>query len=217
MNLIIQLATQLKEMENEMDKVVQEKKASMEAIPVTAIPTITTIVPYTSSTPVATTVPVATMVSTTSTTTPATYSTSSSHPSDQADKLIKSMQDVSIQTTEINRMKEHVKNLEDENKLAQMRHTAKAQKSSRLTDKVQKLERELTLAEPLAQSKQQLWANIINFFNDIWPSIQVIFEQKNLIKEASEAVQKVKEELGKKLEEAIEIIKFLNSKNKQEL
>ena len=38
-----------------------------------------------------------------------------------------------------------------------------------------------------------------------------------MVKEASEAIQKVKEELGKKLEEDTEIIKFLNSKNKQEL
>ena len=38
-----------------------------------------------------------------------------------------------------------------------------------------------------------------------------------MIKEASEANQKVKEELEKKLEEATEIIKFLNSKNKHEL
>ena len=74
------------------------------------------------------------------------------------------------------------------------------------------LEKELSLKEPLAQDKQQLWANIINSVNDIWPSIQVIFKQKELIKEASDAIQKVKEELGKKLEEATEIIKFLNYK-----
>ena len=75
----------------------------------------------------------------------------------------------------------------------------------------------MTLKEPLAQEKQKLWANIINYVNDIWPSIQVIFEQKDFIKLASQAIQKVKEELGKKLEEAVEIIKFLNSKKKQEL
>lgn len=79
------------------------------------------------------------------------------------------------------------------------------------------LKKELTLKEPLAQAKKQLWANIINSANDIWPSIQVVFEQKDLIREAIEAIQRVKEELGKKLEEVNEIIKFLNSKIKQEL
>lgn len=45
MNLIIQLTTQLKEMKNKMDKLVQEKNTSMEAIPVTTIPIVTTIAP----------------------------------------------------------------------------------------------------------------------------------------------------------------------------
>ena len=92
---------------------------------------------------------------------------------------------------------------------------SETQKSNILTNRIQKLEKELTLKEPLAQAKQQLWGNIINSVNDIWPSIQVMFEQKYLIKEASEAIQKFKEELGNKPEEATEIIKFLKSKNKQ--
>ena len=75
----------------------------------------------------------------------------------------------------------------------------------------------MTLAEPIAKVKKQLWANIIKSVNDIWPSIQVIFKKKDLIKESSEAIQKFKEELGNKTEEATKIIKFLNSKNKHEL
>ena len=86
------MTAQLKEMENEMDKLVQEKKANMEAIPVTAIPTVTTTVQSTSSAPVAKSVAVATTVSTTSATTPETDSTiAATHPSDEAGKLIKSM------------------------------------------------------------------------------------------------------------------------------
>ena len=49
MNFILQLTAQLTEMENEMDKLVQEKKASMEVIIVTTIPTVTTVVPSTSA------------------------------------------------------------------------------------------------------------------------------------------------------------------------
>ena len=84
-------------------------------------------------------------------------------------------------------------------------------------ERINKIEKVLSLKEPLAQAKQQLWANIINSVNDIWPSIQFIYEQKDLVKSAKEAIQKIKEELGKKPEEALEIIKFLNSKNRQEL
>ena len=53
--------------------------------------------------------------------------------------------------------------------------------------------------------------------NDIWPFIQVIFEQNDLVKEAIEAIQRVKAELGDMPEEATRIIHFLNSKNKYEL
>lgn len=127
------------------------------------------------------------------------------------------MQDMSIQINEVNRLKDQIKSLEDEKKLAQTMHKNETQKSNRLIKRIQKLEKELTLKKPLSQEKQQLWANIINSVNDIWPSVQVIFEQKDLIKEATEAIQNVKEELGKKSEEANEIVKFLNSKNKKEL
>ena len=63
----------------------------------------------------------------------------------------------------------------------------------------------MTLKETPSQEKQQMWANIINSVNDIWPSIQVIFEKKDLIKVASEAIHKFKEELGKKPKETTEI------------
>ena len=46
-------------------------------------------------------------------------------------------------------------------------------------------EKELTLNETLGQVKEQLSANIIDSINDIWPSIQVIFEQIDLIKQAN--------------------------------
>jgi len=96
-------------------------------------------------------------------------------------------------------------------------HQAEKQKSNRLNDRIHQLEKELSLKEPLAQAKQHLWANIINSVNDISPSIQVIFEQNDLVKEASEAIQMVKADLGEKPEEASKIIKFINSKNKYEL
>ena len=124
---------------------------------------------------------------------------------------------MSIQTTEIDKLKEQVKGLEDTKKLVEVMYQEEAQKANRLTERIHKLEKELSLKEPLAQEKQPLCANIIKLVNDIWPSIHVIFEHKDLIKEVGNVIQKFKEELGKKPEEATEIIKFLNSKNKQEL
>ena len=52
---------------------------------------------------------------------------------------------------------------------------------------------------------------------DIWPSIQIIFEKKELIERSNEAIEEVKKQLGDNPNEPIDLIKFLNSKNKQEL
>jgi len=73
------------------------------------------------------------------------------------------------------------------------------------------------LGEPLGKAKQLLWVNIIDFVNDIWLSIQVIFEKIELIKQVTEAIKNVKEELGETPEKAMIFIQFLNSKNKYEL
>ena len=97
----------------------------MEAIHVIVIPTVTTTVPSTLVVPVATTVQVATTISTSTTaaTTSATDSTTTTtHPSDEASKLVKVLQDMSIQTNEINRLKEQIKILEDDKKLVQIMH-----------------------------------------------------------------------------------------------
>ena len=49
------------------------------------------------------------------------------------------------------------------------------------------------------------------------PSIQLFFEKIDLIKMATEAIQRVKEELGEMAEDATRIIQFLNNQNKYEL
>ena len=45
----------------------------------------------------------------------------------------------------------------------------------------------------------------------------MIYEQRDLLKATQEGIQKTKDELGNKPEQAIELIKFLNNKNRQEL
>lgn len=49
---------------------------------------------------------------------------------------------------------EQMKSLQDEKKLAQIMHKNEIQKKNRLNEMTQKLEKELTLKEPLAQAKQ---------------------------------------------------------------
>ena len=96
----------------------------------------------------------ATTLPVTSPTTSATKSsTTEVQPTDEESKIIKEMQDKSIQTNEINILKEHLKSLEDEKKLARIMDKNEVQKTNRLTNKLQKLEKELTLKEPMAQAK----------------------------------------------------------------
>lgn len=111
-----------------------------------------------------------------------------------------------IQRNEINRLKYQIKSLEDEKTMVQIMHKDETQKSNRLTKRIQKLEKELKLKEPLAQAKYQLLDNIINLFNYIWPSMQVIFEQNDLVKEAGEEIHLVKSKLGDKPRQASRII-----------
>jgi len=45
-----------------------------------------------------------------------------------------------------------------------------------MEERIKVLEKDLTLEKPLRDIKDILWANIIDSINDIWPSIQIIFE-----------------------------------------
>ena len=58
---------------------------------------------------------------------------------------------------------------------------------------------------------------ILDSMNDIWPCIQIIFEQKELIQKATETIVQVREKLGDMPTKASNIIELLNSKNKYEL
>ena len=53
--------------------------------------------------------------------------------------------------------------------------------------------------------------------NVIWPSIQIIFEQKELIEKTTETIVQGMEKLGEMPTKVANIIRFLNSKSRYEL
>jgi len=69
-----------------------------------------------------------------------------------------------------------------------------------MVERIKVFEKDLTLQEPSGDMKEILWTNIINSINVLWPSIQVIFEQNELVKVATEETHKTVEELGDKPE-----------------
>lgn len=79
------------------------------------------------------------------------------------------------------------------------------------------LEKDLTFDKHLTDTKNIIWTNITQSINDVWPSIQIIFEQIDLVKASREEIQRTRAELGRMPEEATRLIIFLNNKNKYQL
>ncbi len=175
MDLVLQLNDQLKEMEKELESLIQLKQASIDSAPPTVIPIVTTVVHSTLAAALAPTGPMATALSVSTLTTLATTSTSTCTIREEANRLVKALEDVSIQTNEMNKLKEKVSSLKTDYKLAQIMHKEEQQKDARMNERIKGLEKELTLTEPIGKAKEQLWANIIDSVNDIWPYIHVIF------------------------------------------
>jgi len=69
----------------------------------------------------------------------------------------------------------------------------------------------------LAESKENIWTDISKSISEIWLIVQIMFEQHEMVLRSRMAIDKIKGELGEIPTEANEIIKFLNSKTKEEL
>ena len=69
----------------------------------------------------------------------------------------------------------------------------------------------------LAEAKENIWTDISNSINEIWPMVKIMFEQHHLVLKSREAIDKIRKKLDEMPSAANEIIKFLNSKTKEEL
>lgn len=127
------------------------------------------------------------------------------------------MENMSIQGEEIKKLWEDVKVIQEQKTKYENFLLTEMQKSQRLTQRMQQIDKEFAMGNTLAQVKENIWKRINEAMIEIWPSIQIIFDQKELIEKYSEAIEQIKEHLGDKPSEATQLIKFLNSKNRQEL
>jgi hypothetical protein len=69
----------------------------------------------------------------------------------------------------------------------------------------------------LAEVKELVWTDISKSINEIWPMVQIMFKQNELLERSKKAVEKIRIELGDMPAQANEIIRFLNSKTREEL
>lgn len=172
MDLVLKLNDQLEETEKELGALIKMKQSDLATTSKDVIPVVSTIVPSTLAASLARTAPPATtfLVTTNST-------TAAGASGEKAVELVKAMEGMSIQAMEINKLRENVASLEPGYKLAQFMQRKEAENAQRISERIKVLEKDLTLEKPLGKTKEMLWANIIDFVNDILPSIQVIFKQ----------------------------------------
>lgn len=168
MSLILQLTAQIKEIEVQMDQLVQEKETVKEPLIPTVILVITTAVPSTLGEKLAPKEPLATTVPVTSSTTSATESsTTTLQPTDESSQLVKEMEEMSLKTNEINRLIKIIENLEKTNKSTQIDAKIHEQNAHRLSEEVKKLQKELNLKDRISYIKNYLWNNVIEAIHDV--------------------------------------------------
>ena len=172
-----------------MENLIQSKQSEMATSPQTVIPIVSIAVPSTLAASLAPTIPTVTALPVASTTSVIGTSISTGIKTKKEDELVKAMEQMSIQAVELKKLREQVTSLETSCSLAQIQYKEETRKNQRMVERIRILENDLTLENPLGDIKD-LWTNIIDSINDIWPSIQVIFEQTELVKITMEAIQK---------------------------
>jgi hypothetical protein len=197
LKLIMEQNAELKEMEVEMEKLVKEKEKlkPMEVIPLSAVPL--------------------SGVSTTS-----LAEVPSVNPLTSLEKtveLAKSIEEMNLQEKEISRLKKEIENLQELKYSYQTSYSKKKQVSDQLKQELQQLRKKTVVGKTLAEVKESVWTDITKSMNEIWPMIQIMFEKNELVQRSKQAIEKIRSELGEMPTQANEIIKFLNSKTREEL
>jgi hypothetical protein len=197
LKLLMEQNAQLKEMEAEMEKLLKEKEQMkpMEVIPLSSIPI------SGASTSSVTTIPSATLVT----------------PQEGTTDLAKSMEKMNLQEIEISGLKKEVENLQELKTSFQTSLSKEKHVTEQLRKELQQLQKQTVAGKTLAEVKENVWKDIIKSINEIWPMIQIMFEQNELVQRSQQAIEKIRIELGDMPIQANEIIRFLNSKNREEL
>jgi hypothetical protein len=176
LKLIMEQNAQLKEMEAEMERLLKEKEhmKPMEVIPLSSIPI------SGASTAAVTTIPFATPVT----------------PPEGTTDLAKSMEEMNLQETEISRLKKEVENLRELKTSFQTSLSKEKQVTEKLRKELQQLQKEIVVGKTLAEVKENVWTDITKSINEIWPMIQIMFEQNELVQRSKQAIEKIRVELG---------------------
>ena len=91
------------------------------------------------------------------------------------------MEEMSLQGTEINRLKKEVENLQELKSSYQTNYNIERQTSENLKQEIQQLQKKTLAEKTLAESKENIWMDISKSINTIFPMVQIMFEQQELV------------------------------------
>jgi hypothetical protein len=132
-------------------------------------------------------------------------------------ELAKSMEEMNLQETEINRLKREVENLQELKSCFQTRYNVEIQVTENIKQEIQQLQKQKVAGTTLAKAKENICTDIEKSINEIWPMVQIMFEQHDMVLKSRQAIDRIRAKLGEMPSVANEIIQFLNSKTTEEL
>jgi chromosome segregation ATPase len=161
LTLLMEQNAQLKEMEAEMERLLKEKEQLklMEVIPLTAIP----------------------ISGTNTTAVTVAPSTTPSTPQEKTFELAESMERMNLQETKISRIKKEVENLQELKYSFQTSLSKEKKVTEKLKKELQQLQKKTVAGKTLAEVKENVWTDIKNSINEIFPMIQIMFEKNELV------------------------------------
>jgi hypothetical protein len=131
--------------------------------------------------------------------------------------LAKSMEEMTLQGTKINRMKMEIESLQELKFSFQTRYNIERQVSEKLKQEIQQLQKQTVACKTLVEANENIWTDILKSINEIWPMVQIMFKQHDLVLKSRQAINRIRTKLGEMPLTTYKIIKFLNSKTKEEL
>lgn len=127
------------------------------------------------------------------------------------------MEELRLQVSKLKQVKEQLEKVENSNDKSKMNVAKEIREIKTLENKVRTLEKDLTLNKPQVEIKGIMWADINQSINNVWPSIQAIYEQMDLVGAAQVEIQRTRALLGQMHEQANWLIHFLNTKTSKQL
>ena len=82
---------------------------------------------------------------------------------------------------------------------------------------MQQFQKQIVAGKTLVEVKQSVWTDITKSMNEIWQMIHILFKKNEMVQRSQQAIEKIRVELGEMPTKAVEIIKFMNSKTREEL